>query len=76
MTETDYTPIDCGFHDQLEAFATLRVECVIRIREDDGKVRDVTSRIVDVYARKGEEFAELESGETVRLDRLVTVERR
>lgn len=70
-----YEPIDCSLHDELEARATRGTRCAIRFRgETDGDTRQVTDRIVDVFARDGEEFIRLSSGEEIRLDRLVAVD--
>ena len=69
-----YEPIDCSLHDELEARATRGRRCAIRFRGDDDAVREVTDRIVDVFAREGEEFIRLSSGEEIRLDRLEAVD--
>lgn len=70
-----YEPIDCLLHDELEVRATRGTRCAIRFRgEADGDTREVTDRIVDVFARDGEEFIRLSSGEEIRLDRLVAVD--
>lgn len=70
-----YESIDCSLHDELEARATRRTLCAIRFRgEDDDAAREVTDRIVDVFACDGEEFIRLSSGEEIRLDRLEAVD--
>jgi Rho-binding antiterminator len=71
---TDYQPIDCSLHDRLEALATLRQECDVVYRDVDGERRETRERIVDVFARAGEELVRLESGTEIRLDRLEAVE--
>jgi Rho-binding antiterminator len=71
---TDYQPIDCSLHDRLEALATLRQECDVVYRDADGERRETRERIVDVFARAGEELVRLESGTEIRLDRLEAVE--
>jgi len=68
-----YTPINCDFHDELEAIATLRNNCVIVYCSSDGETR-VQDYIDDVYARNGEEFIKLNSGLVIRLDALVEVD--
>lgn len=68
-----YRPIDCSVHDQLEHVAVLRRVCRIRYRTPQDQEMEVLSRIVDIFARGGEEFVRLESGDEVRLDRLIAV---
>ena len=46
----DYCLVDCGFHDQLEALATLRQVCQISYRTVTGEIVQVQDQIVDVYA--------------------------
>lgn len=45
-----YTPVNCDFHDQLEAIATLRQTCRIVYRGEATTTTEVEGRIVDVYA--------------------------
>jgi transcriptional antiterminator Rof (Rho-off) len=72
---TPYRPIACGLHDELLAFATRRCICEIVVRSGEtGELRSVRTRILDVFTKGSEEFARLESGETVRLDRLERVD--
>jgi Rho-binding antiterminator len=71
---TDYRPIDCSLHDRLEALATLQRECYVVYRDADGERREIRERIVDVFARAGEELVRLESGTEIRLDRLEAVD--
>lgn len=68
-----YSPINCDFHDELEAIATLRNTCVIVYRHSDGETR-VQDSIDDVYAQNGEEFIKLKGGLIIRLDALVEVD--
>ena len=69
----DYRPIHCGFHDRLESLAVRGTRCEVVFRDARGDARTVTTRVLDVFAEGREEFAVLESGEKVRLDRLVSV---
>ncbi len=69
-----YLPIDCGFHDQLEALAVRGTVVSVEI-EDGGAFR---ARIADVFARGGADYARLapEDGQPpqeVRLDRVLAV---
>jgi Rho-binding antiterminator len=68
-----YHPISCEFHDVLETLATVRRPAQIRFRADDGDVHQRRAVITDVYSRDGAEYLVLDSGETLRLDRLIAV---
>ena len=46
----DYCLVDCDFHDQLEALATLRQTGRISYHTVTGEIVEVQERIVDVYA--------------------------
>lgn len=75
MNTTGYQPISCEFHDVLEANATLRKPVEIRYRDDEGGVQERLAIVKDVFARDGSEFVVLSTGETVRLDRLIGVDK-
>ena len=70
----DYQPIDCEFHDRLEDAATSRRAARIRFRDEAGNARERTAVVADVFARKGEEFLALSTGEFVRLDRILAID--
>lgn len=69
----DYCLVDCGFHDRLEALATLRQTCQISYRTVTGEIVEVQDRIVDVYAANQADFLKLKDGTEIRLDRLISV---
>ena len=71
---TTYIPISCEFHDLLEALATTHKPARIAFRDDDGVEQRRTAVVTDVHARAGAEYLVLESGESLRLDRLVEVD--
>ena len=68
-----YLPVNCEFHDVLEASAMRRTTVEVRFLDDDGVMQQRTCRLVTLSARDGVERVELDSGEHVRLDRLVSV---
>jgi len=68
----DYCLVDCGFHDQLEALATLRQTCQISYRTVTGEIVRVQDQIVDVYAAN-RRFFEAQRRTEIRLDRLISV---
>ena len=73
MTRT-YVPIDCEFHDVLEAAATLRRIVAIDHLDDEGNRRVVDARIADLFARDGAEYMRLDDGSLIRLDRIVSID--
>lgn len=68
----DYCLVDCGFHDQLEALATLRQICQISYRNAAEEIVEVRTQIVDVYAANKANFLKLKDGTAIRLDRLLS----
>lgn len=70
-----YRPIACALHDELQLRAMRRSLVSLRVRDDSGGgQREVRDRVVDVRTREGAEFLVLESGEEIRLDRLMEVD--
>lgn len=69
-----YIPINCEFHDLLEALATTHKPSEIRFRDAEGAEQRRTAAIIDVYARDGAEYLSLSTEETLRLDQLLTVD--
>lgn len=69
-----YRPIDCALHDRLEAHATVGRVVRIVARAPNGETREIEDRVVDVFARGGEEFVRTAGGELIRLDRLESVD--
>ncbi len=52
-----------------------RVECSVVYRVEGGETtRSFTGRLADLYSRDGAEFVMFEEGESVRLDRALTVD--
>jgi Rho-binding antiterminator len=69
-----YIPINCEFHDVLESLATTGASATIVFRNESGTIERRSAAIADVYARDGEEFLVLDTGERLRLDRLLEVD--
>ncbi|MDH7453904.1 Rho-binding antiterminator [Luteimonas composti] len=68
-----YHPISCDFHDVLEAIATRRGRVRIEFRSDQG-LQAREARIVDLGHGSDGEYMTLDTGESVRLDRIVSVD--
>ncbi|MDR0181897.1 hypothetical protein [Lysobacter arvi] len=69
-----YVPIDCEFHDVLEATAVRRRVAVIHHLDDDGRTRVLEGRIADLYAAGAVEYMRLDDGNVIRLDRIVSID--
>jgi Rho-binding antiterminator len=73
--DTTYSPVQCGLHDVLESLATRRETCVIRHAGPPDQAETVTSgTIADVFSRSGAEYLRMADGETIRLDRIRSLE--
>lgn len=70
---TDYTPVNCGLHDKLEAAATLHRLCKISYLTETGEAIKTESTIVDIYAHNGADYCKLKDNTIIRLDRLQSV---
>ena len=71
----NYKPISCDFHDVLESLATSRKPAKVRFLDNEGALQHRSAVIQDVYSRDHAEYVSLSSGEVVRLDRLIAVDR-
>ncbi|MEO6167168.1 MAG: GNAT family N-acetyltransferase [Chitinophagales bacterium] len=71
---TAYSPIDCNFYDELESIATLKKKSQINYRNEIGVSIKTEVAIKTFITRDKEEFAELENGEVIRLDQLISVD--
>lgn len=74
MSDDRYEPIDCGFHDQLEERATLKLPTEITYRNDREEKVVIQDVIDDVYSSEGAEYVRLKSGSIVRLDHIIQVQ--
>lgn len=68
-----YTPINCHYYDELEAFATLRKNVSIRYYENGTDIQEKTARIVDFQIKEKVEYMILDDQTSIRLDWLESV---
>jgi Rho-binding antiterminator len=73
MTST-YVPINCEFHDVLEATATTRRRVAVLYIADDGQQQTVRARITDLQASNGVEHMVLDDEKRIRLDAILSVD--
>ncbi len=69
-----YSPISCDFHDILEATATRKTVARILFKDADGIIRQQDARITDLETRADGEYMTLETGESIRFDRIVSID--
>ena len=71
-----YTPIDCDFHDRIEALATTRRRVQITHESETDTQASAEGVIVDIYTSSTkEEFLRLDDNTSIRLDRILSVRR-
>jgi Rho-binding antiterminator len=75
MSNEDYQPISCDFHDLLEVHATKRKATQVQFRDASGQLQTREAIITDVYAKDGADYLSLSTGEILRLDQLIEVDK-
>ena len=67
---SEYIPVACGFHDELESACVRRVLNTI-IYDSNGKEKKVDDFIVDIKVKNKEEFVVLKEKGEIRLDKII-----
>jgi Rho-binding antiterminator len=71
---TEYQPIACGFYDELEAIATRKKQVYLQYFNDLRQLCQGPATIKTFFTRDHAEFAQLSSGEEVRLDHIIRID--
>ena len=74
MTEKDYKPVSCDYHDELEAASMHKRDVELEF-EVGGVPHRERGKIADVYTAHGAEFVKLEAPKgsvEVRLDQIIS----
>lgn len=71
--ETEYQPINCNYYDVILAYATKRTAVEIKFENLDEEPVSFMAIVKDVYTKNKEEFILLESRESIRLDKIVSI---
>ena len=75
---TSYQPIDCGFHDLLEATITQHAYSHLQYFTELWEFTTVTARLKDLTSERSAdglaEYLVIDTGERIRLDRVVNVD--
>lgn len=72
--EKKYVPINCDFYDEIEIRAMRKSETKVVYLSENEEPTTIEGVIKNVYAKNKEEFLEMESGLTFRLDRLISLD--
>ncbi|THH41019.1 hypothetical protein [Neolewinella litorea] len=70
---TNYQSIDCSFYDRIEAAIVAGLPIEITFRQGDGEVTSLNCSLKDRKTINKEEYVQLEGGEWIRLDHLVSL---
>jgi Rho-binding antiterminator len=72
MTEKDYKPVSCDYHDELEAASMHKKDVELEFTSD-GVAKRERGKIADVYSADGAEFVKFDGGKgavAIRLDQI------
>ena len=72
--ETKYKPIDCNFYDVLEAVAIEKRYVKVYYYSEIRELLSAMAIVKDIYTRDKMEFLVLNTGEEIRLDRIVRID--
>ena len=75
MTEEQYQPVTCDYHDELEAAAMHKTKVVLEF-ELEGVPQKEQGTIADVYTAEGAEFVKFVSDSgplEIRLDKIISM---
>ena len=71
---TDYQSIDCGFYDELAAAATRQQPVALQYINELRELHFATGVIDTLLTREHTEFLRLQSGQEIRLDRIIRLD--
>jgi Rho-binding antiterminator len=74
MTDKDYKPVSCDYHDELEAASMHKKDVELEF-QSDGVAKRERGKIADVYTADGAEFVKLEAPKgsvNIRLDQITS----
>ena len=70
----DYKPINCSLYDELEAAATLKRYIRIQYFSPLQELMTTDAVIKDLFIKESAEYMLLNTGEEIRLDRIVSID--
>lgn len=69
-----YQPINCHFYDELELLAIRKKTCALVYKDEKEATLKRIDKIIDFKIIDAAEYMILESGEQIRLDRIIEVD--
>jgi len=72
MAEKTYHPIACQLYDQLEILSMQKADCKITYTTE-GHTKSIEGKIVDLFPISSIEYLKLDSGKTLRLDLIISI---
>jgi len=72
MPDSSYEPVACALYDDLGLRMMRGTPCRLVV-EKDGRTEALVTTIEDLYTEGDAEYAQLDGGRTIRLDRIVVV---
>ncbi len=76
-TLNTYTPINCGFHDYLEHFATLRSKVTLIYKDGDKTITLKNAVLFDLSGGRNGEYAHVRTSERefrLRMDYIISID--
>lgn len=74
LPRTNYQPINCNFYDNFEAAIVQRRKVELEYRSTYGTPTKLSTRLKDLKTDRTEEYVQLENGQWLRLDRIISVD--
>lgn len=74
-TPAPYQPVSCSIYDTLEAYATQGKTCRIVYQDNEAPIQ-VKAVIQDFFIQDKAEYLQLDNGQAIRLDRLISIDGR
>lgn len=74
MANDDYRQISCSHHDRIEAAVVTARICQLTYRTRDAVEKTIGVRLTDVLTHNGEEFVVTDTGDEIRLDRVISLD--
>ncbi|MBC8172528.1 MAG: hypothetical protein H7X71_01365 [Chitinophagales bacterium] len=69
-----YKPVSCDLYDHLSALSVHGKRVSLEIRDETGESKKLTVQISDIVTKNKEEFLITDTGDSIRLDRIISWE--
>lgn len=72
--KTTYQPIDCNIYDELVLLIMRKQNIKLEFKNTNDSSTEVETKLTNIYTKEGEEFITLESGQDIRLDKILKID--